>query len=184
MQVSSVSDFEHFAQKFREHIAYKIKSLEDETSAYVLKKENETTQTQERWLEDARYQWDKEYHDLERQHQNTIEEEMNKEWSKYIKEYETALRSLLQKELKEAFPKLAECFLSKISKLYETGVFTMPEAYMPLVKKEGLSLQKSAEEKVIFTSGNLYIEYSLERIMEELDEEIILMLTKMNEKAG
>jgi len=50
----------------------------------------------------------------------------------------------------------------------------MPKAYMSLVKKEGFFLHTDEKEQIIFTSGNLYIEYSIERIIEELDDEINL----------
>jgi len=50
----------------------------------------------------------------------------------------------------------------------------MPEAYMSFVTKEEFLLRMCEKEEIVFTSGNLYIEYSVERIIEELDDEITL----------
>jgi hypothetical protein len=58
----------------------------------------------------------------------------------------------------------------------------MPEAYMPSVKKEGFLLHTGEKEEIIFTSGNLYIEYSVERIMEELDDEIVSRMLLKEDK--
>jgi len=180
--VSSVSDFEYFAKKVKKQISIKVEKLKVETSDYLRIKEHESEQKTDSWSKHARIQWDQECYAKEQQSRITIENEANREWFKFKKKRELALRSLLKMRLEEIFPVLAECFISKISQEYETGIFTMPEAYIPSVKKEGFLLQTGEKEEIIFTSGNLYIEYSVERIMEELDDEIVSRMLLKEDK--
>ncbi len=179
MPVSLVSDFEHFAQKVKKQIGVKVEKLEVETSDYLRAKKNESDHNIESWLKHAQNEWDQERYAEEQQSRIIIAEDANREWSKFKKKRELALRSLLKVRLEEIFSVLAECFISKISQEYQTGTFTMPEAYISSVVKEGFLLNIGEKEEIIFTSGNLYIEYSVERIIEELDDEIVSrMLTK------
>lgn len=174
MPVSSVSDFEHFSEKVKKQIGLKVKSVEEETSDYLLQTENEVMHKIDSWLKHAQTQWDQERYAQEQQSRNSIEEEMNRQWSEFKKERKSALRSALKMRLEEIFPTLAECFVSQISQWYQVGTFTMPEAYMSFVTKEEFLLRMCEKEEIVFTSGNLYIEYSVERIMEELSDEIDL----------
>ena len=174
MPVSSVSDFEHFAQKVKKQIGLKVKSVEEETSDYLLQTENEVVHKIDSWSKHAQTQWDQERYGQEQQSRNSITEEVNRQWSEFKKERKSALRSAIKVRLEEVFPALAECFISQILQEYQTGTFTMPEAYMSLVKKEGFFLHTDEKEQIIFTNGNLFIEYSVEHIIEELDDEINL----------
>lgn len=182
MPVSSVSDFEHFAQKVKKQIAIKVKSVEEETSDYLLQTENEVMHKIDSWLKHAQTQWDQERYAQEQQSRNSITEEVNRQWSEFKKERKSALRSALKIRLEEVFPALAECFVSQISQKYQTGTFMMPEAYMSFVTTEEFILDSCKKEQIVFTSGNLYIEYSVERIIEELDDEINLGMHLKDDK--
>ena len=173
MPVSSVSDFEHFAQKVKKQIGIKVRRIEEETSAYLHAKENEAEHKINSWMKHARFEWDQERYAQEQQSRISIAEEVNRQWSEFKKERRSALRSALKVRLEEIFPALAECFVSHVSQQYETGTFTLPEVYMSSVTKEGFVLHSCETEEIVFISGNLYIEYSVERIIEELDDEIV-----------
>jgi hypothetical protein len=174
LPVSSVSDFEHFAQKVKKQIGIKVRRVEEETSDYVLQIENEAEHKINSWTKHAQTQWDQERYAQEQQSRNGIKEEVNRQWSEFKKERKLALDLALKVRLEEVFPTLAECFIFQILQKYQTGTFTMPEGYRLLVKKEGFFLHTDEKEQIIFTSGNLYIEYSVEHIIEELDDEINL----------
>ncbi len=174
MPVSSVSDFEHFAQKVKKQISTKVRRIEVETSDHLLQTENEAEHKINSWTKHAQTQWGQERYAQEQQSRNSISEEVNRQWSEFKKERRTVLSSALKVRLEEVFPMLAECFVSQISQKYGTGTFTMPKAYMSFVTTEGFVLHSCEKEEIIFTSGNLYIEYSVERIIEELDDEINL----------
>jgi len=176
LPVSSVSDFEHFAQKVKKQIGLKVKRVEEETSDYLLQKENEVMHKIGSWMKHAQTQWDQECYAQEQQSRNSIAEEVNRQWSEFKKERKLALDSALKMRLEEIFPSLAECFVFEISQKYQTGTFTMPEAYMSFVTTEGFVLDSCKKEQIVFTNGNLYIEYSVERIIEELDDEINLRM--------
>ena len=182
MPVSSVSDFEHFAQKVKKQIGIKVKRVEEETSDYLLQSENEVEHKINSWSKHAQTQWDQEHYAQEQQSRNSIVQEVNRQWSEFKKERKSALRSALKIRLEEIFPTLAECFVSQISQKYQTGTFTMPEAYMSSVTKEGFLLHVCKKEKIVFTRGNLYIEYSVERIIEELSDEIALRMDFKEER--
>jgi len=174
LPVSSVSDFEHFAQKVKKQIEIKIKRVEEETSDYLHAKENETDHKINSWMKHAQNEWDQERYAQEQQSRNRITEEVNRQWSEFKKERKLTLNSVLKERLDQIFPSLVECFVLQLLQKYQTGTFTMPKAYMPLVTKEGFLLHLCKKEQIIFTRGNLYIEYSVERIIEELDDEITL----------
>ena len=174
MPVSLVSDFEHFAQKVKKQISIKVRRVEAGTSEYVLQTENEAAHKINSWKQHAQTQWDQERYAQEQQSRNAITEEVNRQWSEFKKERRSVLISALKVRLKEVFPMLAACFVSQISQKYGTGTFTMPKAYMSFVTTEGFVLHSCKKEEIVFTSGNLYIEYSIERIIEELSDEINL----------
>ena len=180
--MSSVSDFEHFAQKVKKQISTKVEKLEVETSDYLQIKENETEHKINSWSKQARLQWDQERYAQEQKSRIIITDEVNRQWSTFKKKRELALRSLLKVRLEEIFPVLAKCFVSQISQEYQTGTFTMPEAYRTSLTKEGFLLHIDEKEQIVFSSGNLYIEYSVERIMEELDEVIISHMATKEER--
>jgi len=182
LPVSSVSDFEHFSEKVKKQIGIKVKSVEEETSDYLIQTENEAVHKINSWSKHAQTQWDQERYAQKQQSRNSITEEVNRQWSEFKKKRKLALRSVLKVRLEEVFPTLAECFVSQISQKYQTGTFTMPEAYRSLVKAEGFVLHSCKKEQIVFTSGNLYIEYSVERIIEELDDEINLSMHFKDDK--
>ncbi len=173
MPISSVSDFERYALKSKKRIAAKVKKSEDEASAYALEKEKEAQQETERWLQQSRSEWKRELSARQKQGKRGVSDEVKRQWSAYKKERKQALESALRVRLAEAFPALAECFIDWVSQNYETGVLIMPKAYAASVKTERFDLHESKKEQVVFTSGNLYIEYSVERIIEELGDDIV-----------
>ena len=48
----------------------------------------------------------------------------------------------------------------------------MHHSFKSLVDSKQFDIHECKKEQVIFASGNLYIEYSVERIIEELGDEI------------
>lgn len=172
--MSSVSDFEYFAQKIKKQISINVKKIETEKSAYLLQKKHETAHNIDVWLKQEEVKWDQAHNAQKQQSRNLVQGEMNAEWSTFKKERRSALRSALKRRLEEIFPSLAECFISTVVQKYQKGIFSMSERYFPLVETERFVLKISKKEEIIFTSGNLFIEYSIERIMEELDDDITL----------
>lgn len=174
MPVSSVSDFEHFAEKIKKQTSTKVRKIEAETSDHLRQTENEAEHNINSWTKHAQTQWDQERYVEEQKSRNSITEEVNRQWSEFKTEHKSVLRSALKMRLEEIFPVLAECFISQLLQKYQTGTFTMPEAYISFVTKEEFILQICEKEEIVFTSGNLYIKYSVERIIEEIDDEIAL----------
>ena len=174
MPVSSVSDFEHFAEKIKKKTRTKVRKIEAETADYLLQTKNEAEHKINTWLKHAQTQWGQERNAKEQQSLRRRDEEVKRQWSAFKIERTSALREALRIRLEKIFPALAECFISRVSQQYQTGSFTMPEAYMTFIKEEGFIFHLSEKEEIVFRSGNLYIEYSLDRIMEELDAEINL----------
>lgn len=172
MPKSSVSDFELFALKVEEHIAAKVKKSEEDSAAYRLQKEEESLQETETWFTQKRTEWELELNAKEQQERRAIEDDISQQWSLLKKESERAVKETLRKRLKEEFPVLAKCFIASISKQYQAGVFIIPEVYSKLVNRERFDLEICQEEILIFKQGNLYIEYSIERITEELKGEM------------
>ena len=171
MQVSSAYDFEHFAEKIENLTAISVNDIERETVDYLFQSENETKEGIALWLKQAQDAWDKEKDSQKKVNRHSIEAQMNTEWSAFIKERRSALSTALKTRLEEIFTSLAECFISTIIQKYESGTFTMPQRFISFVSKERFVLIPSQKEEIIFTSGNLFIEYSVERILEELEYE-------------
>ena len=172
MPKSSVSDFELFALKVEKHIAVKVKKSEEGDIAYCLQKEEEALKETETWLRQKHAEWKLELSMREQQERKVIAGEIDRKWSVFKKEFEAAAKKALKKQLEKEFPSLVECFVVWASKHYKTGTFTLSEAYSVWVDRERFEVQISQEEKIIFRSDNLYIEYSVERMIEELKEEI------------
>jgi hypothetical protein len=173
LPLSSVSDFERFALKSKKRIAAKVKKTEDDASAYALQKEAEAQLEIENWLQRSRTEWKQALSARQKRGEKAISDEVKRGWSVYTKERKTALEAALKVRLDEAFPTLAACFIEWVSRNYETGVFTMPRAYAPSVNRAMFDLLECENEQIVFTSGNLYIEYSVERIIEELADDIV-----------
>ena len=172
MQVSSAYDFEHFAEKIEKLTSIAVNEIEEETANYLLQRKHETKESIALWLRQTQDAWDQEKDTQKKVNRHSIESEMNAEWSAFIKERRSTLSTALKSGLEEIFPALAECFISTIIQKYESGTFTMPQRFITFVSKEGYVLMPSQKEKIIFTSGNLFIEYSVERILEELEYEL------------
>lgn len=172
MQASSAYDFEQFAQKIKKNTAITVQEIEEETADYLRQKEEETEEYIVAWLKEAERVWEQESETQNKLDRHSIETEMNTEWSAFIKERRSVLQSALKKSIEAQFDSLTECFISTIMKKYEKGTFTMHQRYHASVRKEGFDLKDSEKEEIIFTSGNLFIEYSVKRILEELEDEL------------
>ena len=172
MQVSSTYDFKHFAEKIEKLTFTAVIEIEKETVDYLLKRENETKESIALWLKQAQDAWNHEKKSQKKVNRHSIEAQINTEWSAFIKERRSALKEALKTRIEEIFPSLAECFISTIIQKYESGTFTMPQRFISFVSKEGFVLIASQKEEIIFTSENLFIEYSVERILEELEYEL------------
>lgn len=172
MQISSVSDFERFAVKTQKSIATKVKRAEDDAALYALQKEEETLRKIQGWRELSRTEWEQELYAREQQGERAVSDEVNRQWSAFKKERKTALKAAFKVRLEEVFADLATCFVAWVSGNYKRGTFTMAEAFIPLVNRERFDIRECEKEQVVFESGNLYIEYSVERIIEELGDEI------------
>ena len=172
MQQSSVSDFEHFALKVEKHIAAKVKKSKESAELYQVQKNQEAEDETERWLKQKHSEWEAELKAQEQQGKRAIADEVGQRWSAFIKESEAALGKAFELQLQDQFPSLVKCFVTWISKHYKTGIFILPNNYSAWIDKERFGVELSQEEKIIFRSDNLYIEYSVEQIIEELKEEI------------
>lgn len=172
MQVSSASDFDLFSQKVKEHTSSLIKKIEDEASIYVKKSEKMALQELKIDSLETTALWEHEYKAIERQEYKNIENDINMQWNAFKQERENTLYIQLKQELYKIFSKLAKSFILCVSNRYETGTFIIPKSYMTLVKGEKFKLHTNEDNKIIFKNGNLYIEYSVERIMEELHNDI------------
>lgn len=172
MQASSAYDFEHFSDKIEKQTAITVLEIERETVDYVLQKEHETEQSIKLWLKQSQDLWDQEKERQKKVNHHSVDAQMYAEWSVFIKERRSALRIILKTRIENIFPSLAECFITTIIKKYQQGTFTMPKRFNPTVDQEGFIVKSSEKDKIIFTSGNLFIEYSVERILEELEDEL------------
>jgi hypothetical protein len=172
LQISSVSDFERFALKTGKSIAAKVKRAEDDASEYALQKEEATLQEIQGWRELSAAEWKQELYAREQQGERAVVDEVNRQWSAFKKGRKRALKAALKARLQQEFPALAACFVAWVSRNYETGAFTMNQSFMASVDSEQFDLRECEKKQVIFSSGHLYIEYSVERIIEELGDEI------------
>jgi hypothetical protein len=174
--LSSVSDFSDFANKVEEHIAAKVKTIEEETSISMLQTKNEAQRDTKEWLQRKRSEWKQELYALEHQEMKVIENEVDQAWSAFKKKTEIAVIEKVRNRLEEQFPTLVECFISWVSQHYQEGLFFLPQAYRPFIDTKRFEVQISRKNAIIFRHGNLYIEYSIERIIEELQGEMAVML--------
>jgi len=172
LSISSVSDVERFAQQSRDNIAKKVQQRETDAAAYVLQKEKETLKTIEAWRALSTAEWQQELRARRQQGERRAADEVDRQWSAFKQERNQELTAALKSRLTEAFPALAACFVEWVAGRYEGGVFTMPKTYWSLVEDVRFELHACDKEQLIFASGNLYIEYSVERIIDELGEEI------------
>ena len=174
MQASSAYDFEKFSDKVEKRTATLVKEIEKETAEYILQKEDETTQSIKLWLTQARNSWNEERDRIKKNSHHIIETEVEVEWSEFIEQRRSVIRSTVKTQLEEIFSSLAECFISTIIQKYENGTFTMPKRFNTSVDKEGFIMKVSEKEEIVFTKDNLFIKYSVERILEEFEDELNL----------
>ncbi len=173
---SSVSDFSDFANKVEGHIAAKVKTIEEEASIYMFQTKKETGMEAEQWLQYKRSEWKQELQAKERQEIRMIRDEADQMWSAFKNKAQARVRDKVKNRLKEQFPVLVECFIAWISQHRQRGIFFLPQAYSALVDTKKFRVETTEENAVIFRHDNLYIEYSVERIIEELQGEMTAML--------
>lgn len=173
MPVSSVSDFERFSVKVQKSISNKVKKIEEDSSSYAIKEEKKALLETKVWQQQVRSEWKHELNAMERQGQSDIADEVKQALSIFRKNHEMALKKALEERLEQSYPLLVECFISWVVKNYETGIFTLPKIYEQFIDKEKFDVHITEGKEVIFSNGNLYIEYSVKRIIEELNDDII-----------
>lgn len=176
MQVSSVSDFERYAKTLQKAIAAGVKEREEKAASYARQKEAESQQQTEQWREESQTEWKQELRLRERIGRREIAEEMSRQWSVFRQARESVLKTALAKELEAIFPELAECFIGWVSDNYNGGRFTVPKTFLSLIKSPLFEVTTCEEEQVVFEKENLYIEYSVRRIIEELGDKIALQM--------
>ena len=172
MQISLESDFERFAQKIKEHTNTNIQKRHNEAEAYALEKRERAVKEVDAWLEQEQFAWKKEYQERKEQGFAEIKNNLNKQWNSFVHEREKELREQLRQKIEEIFPSLAESFIIEVSRRYDKGTFLLPKRYVSLIKEKAFISIENQQEHIIFKNENLYIEYSVERIMDELDNEI------------
>lgn len=172
MQVSSESDFELFAKKVKAHTLTAVKKIEDEASLYVAESEKKALEDIERYSQEIRIQWEKEFRQKEQQEYKNIESDLKREWNSFKQDRESMLYKYVQEGIEKIFSSLVESFLAYISDHYESGILIMPNSFAQKVNIEKFEVHESEDERIIFKKDNLYIEYSLERVMEELHNDI------------
>jgi len=176
LPISSVSDFEQFALKIEKSIAIKVKAKESDASSYVLQKEKDTLVEITQWKEHSVIKWEQELNARELRGEKALTNDLKQQWSVFKKEQEVKLRGAFKQKLENSFDVLAKCFISWVSHKYTTGSLTMAKKYMTLVENGQFDLKECQRDQVVFSNGNLYIEYSVDRIMEELGDEIVKSL--------
>jgi len=153
-----------------------VKERKEKAASYVRQKEAEARQQREQWREESDREWQQELRLHERIGRREISEEISRQWSAFRQARESALKRALTEELNAIFSELAECFINWVSQSYSGGRFTVPKAYRHLIKRPLFEVMTCEEEQVVFEKGNLYIEYSVQRIIEELGDEIALQM--------
>lgn len=176
MPVSSVSDFERFARNINSRVGTAVTKIEAEALTYARQKEEGALREAARWAEQSQTQWKAELRMREERGGRAITEEMERQWYGFRRERESALKKRLEVRLKAIFPELAECFVAWVSRNYASGSFSVPKAYAALVERPRFALSECEKEQLLFVKGNLHIEYSVARIIEELGDEIALQM--------
>lgn len=172
MRISLASDFDRFSKKINEHTDIDIKKIREEALAYALEKKEHASQEVDIWLKKEQTTWKKEYQEQQAQAYRQIKNDINKQWNIFKIEREKVLRIQIQEKIEEVFPSLAETFITWVCKNYTQGTFLLPKAYMSFIKTDHFTVSESKQEGIIFKDKNLYIEYSVKRIMQELNDEI------------
>lgn len=176
MQLSSVSDFDIFSKRLKEHISTTVKEDERKASEYVLESKKNAMEDIEKYSISANLEWKREYKERQSQELKNIKSTISREWNSFKQERQNILYIKLRESLKEIFPTLAKSFIDCISTKYDNGTFIFAKPYFEFLKTEKFDLLESNNEKIIFKNENLYIEYSVERIMEELRNDITLSM--------
>ena len=182
MQAFWESDFERFSLKLKENINNKINTSKRETSSFITQKKQKADQDTNLWLQNVREEWLYELNTKERQGQNDIAQSVQQELSNFKSQYEIVLTNAFKKLLEHNFPALAECFIKWVLQNYQNGVFKLPIGYEKLIDSKRYSVEATERNRIVFSNENLYIEYSVERIIEEYYGEIIECIQREENK--
>jgi len=149
-----------------------VATKETDASTYALQKERDTLMEIKQWKELSAKKWTQELNAQEQREQKALGNDVKQQWSAFKKDHEAAFRTTFKQALEASFESLAKCFISWVVHNYTTGTLTMPKKYIALVESNEFDVLECQQEQIIFASGNLYIEYSVDRIIEELGDDI------------
>ena len=176
------SDFERFSLKVKEHIGHKIEKSKNDTSYYVNMKKQKAEEERNLWLEKASAELRYELELKERQGRNKIAEKIKQKLAIFRNEKEENLLNAFKKLIEQNFPSLAECFIQWTQNNYLKGTFILPKEYHKFVDSERYGIEVTELNRIVFTDENLYIEYSIERVVEEFYDEVIDLIQKEEDK--
>jgi len=176
LPVSSASDFERFSRRIGSSVQSRINGITAEAARYAEDKKRSAEAEAKQWSDEAYAALALELRHREREALRTVTETLNREWARFMLEQRNAVAEALRLRLSLAFPELAECFIVAVMQRYADGTFLLPASFAALVDTTRFGVETEAQTRVIFTRGHLYIEYSIERIIEELAEEIAAQL--------
>ena len=182
MQAYWESGFERFSEKLKENINNKINKSKSETSSFVNQRKQKAVHDTNSWLQNVREEWIYELNAKERQAHNVIEQNVKQELSNFRNEHEAVLTNAFKKRLEDDFPTLAECFIKWVLKNYQSGMFWVPISYQKFIDSERYDVETIERNQIVFSNENLYIEYSVERIIEEYYGEIIKCIHREEDK--
>ena len=172
MQISLASDFERFSQHINEQTHIHTQKHKDKALSYALEKKETASNEIDIWIKTEQSAWKKEYQERQRQAYIKIQNDINTQWSTFKKEREKVLRKQIEEKIEEVFPNLVETFINWVCANYSKGTFILPREYISFIRKDKFIVSESNQEGVIFKDQNLYIEYSVKRIIDELNEDI------------
>ena len=174
MQAFSASDFERFARRAEDDIDDEVRRLAEAADRYARERSVAGEKEAERWLQRARERMTVRLREREARERKRIGEALEARRSAFREERIAALARRFRTVLEKAFGRLAACFVRWVQARYGSGAFTLPPALAEEVDRQRFEVHESGEERVVFRQGNLTIDYSVERILEEFEPRIAL----------
>jgi len=162
----SESNYNSFKERLLQINLENEENNKNRAKEYAHNRSNDSKHESEEFFDNSMKELKKEIITLKKKKIMSIELNYIRKRHLLIKKQTYRIRHMLKNELLKQFDSLSECFLSKICKNFDKGNLKLYKHFENKDLKK-FKLDYINEQKIIFTEGNRYIEFSVELILRE-----------------
>lgn len=177
----SVSNFKVFQDKFLALNKRQSSLMIEDAEKYAEEKKNSAKIDSDKFFKNSSILLEQEIEKLKKDSLLSIELKYKQKYHRYIKVFHKQIQKELKEYLSDSFNRYAEYFVEYICNNFEKGKIQTYKEFKCISKFEISYLE---EQKIIFSSGKMILEISVDSIMKEYKEYIKKEISELIEESS